>query len=260
MAWIESHTQTKRHRKVVAIARELRLKTVWMMGHLHSLWHTVLEQQEDGDLSSWDDDMIAHAAEYSGDATKFVQLLRKHKLLDDANTIHDWLDYAGLYLTRKYAGRYRDRLVTIWAKHNRCYGDIKKPPDHPNGSCNGNQTTIKQEPSSPQDGRLVSSKDSSETEDQKKRPDEPDSSWLFREWLHYLRRKPTSIDGDGPFDELVRLRYSAAEIVTEIRNDERDRSESLFDFTKRFKTNHAPKPKKAPAVSNHNRVKGYIGE
>ncbi len=165
MAWIESHTQTKRHRKNVAMARDLRLKPVWLMGHLHSLWHTVLEQQEDGDLSKWSDHMIADAADFTGNATQFVELLRKHELLDGARTVHDWLDYAGLYLTRKYASKFRDKLVVIWAKHGRLYGDPpKKPPKEPNNSCNGNQTTSKQLLLAPQEVGLVSSKDSSTME------------------------------------------------------------------------------------------------
>ena len=71
------------------------------MGHLHSLWHAALEQQEDGDLSSWSDEFIAQMADYPGDAPQFVRLLQKHDWLD-GKVIHDWLDYAGKYLTAKY--------------------------------------------------------------------------------------------------------------------------------------------------------------
>jgi hypothetical protein len=92
------------------------------MGHLHALWHAALEQQEDGDLSSWSDEFIAESSCYTGDATQYVSLLRKYKWLTDAKLLHDWLDYIGLYLIKKYSTSNRDRLVKIWAKHGRTYG------------------------------------------------------------------------------------------------------------------------------------------
>jgi len=121
MAWIESHTVLLRHRKLKEFARELRLSPVYAMGHLHSLWHNALEQAEDGDLSAWSDEFIAESASYSGDAPKFVRLLQKHKWLD-GKVIHDWLDCAGMYLTRKYSSSNREKLAEIWSKHRRCYG------------------------------------------------------------------------------------------------------------------------------------------
>lgn len=129
MAWIESHTQLGRHRKLIEAARSLRLRPVYLMGHLHALWHATLEQAEDGDLSSWSDDMIAHAAEYPGEPSEFVRRLYAARWLDgdlDAQPrrvlIHDWLDHAGLYLTRKYGNRGKEKLAAIWSKHGREYG------------------------------------------------------------------------------------------------------------------------------------------
>jgi hypothetical protein len=129
MAWIESHTTLGRHRKLIEAARPLRLRPVYLMGHLHALWHATLEQAEDGDLSSWSDDMIAHAAEYPGEPSEFVRRLFAAKWLDgdlDAQPrkvlVHDWLDYAGLYLTRKYGTRGKEKLNAIWLKHGREYG------------------------------------------------------------------------------------------------------------------------------------------
>ena len=97
MAWIESHTVLLRHRKLVSLAKDLRLKPVYTLGHLHSLWHAALEQADNGDLTSWTDDFIAESASYQGDAPQFVSLLQKHRWLD-GKVIHDWLDYAGNYL------------------------------------------------------------------------------------------------------------------------------------------------------------------
>ncbi len=122
MAWIESHTVLLRHRKLLELAKELRLKPVYVLGHLHALWHAALEQQEDGDLSSWSDDLIAEVSCYQGDASQYVSLLRLHKWLD-GNLIHDWLDYAGKYLSAKYRSSNPGKLKKILAKHK----SVKSP-------------------------------------------------------------------------------------------------------------------------------------
>ena len=116
MAWIESHTVLLRHRKLIELARELRLKPVYVLGHLHALWHVALEQQEDGDLSSWSDDLIAEMSGYEGDAPKYVSLLHAHGWLNN-RIIHDWLDYAGKYLTAKYRTANPGKLKKILSRH-----------------------------------------------------------------------------------------------------------------------------------------------
>jgi hypothetical protein len=122
MAWIESHTVLIRHRKLREFARELRLRPSYAMGHLHALWHAALEQQENGDLSAWSDELIAESSDFPGDAPQYVRLLQKHRWLD-GRLLHDWLDYAGDYLRSKYSTSNRERLVAIWLLHGRVYGD-----------------------------------------------------------------------------------------------------------------------------------------
>ena len=94
----------------------LSLPPVVILGHLHALWHAVLEQQEDGDLSSWPDDMIAHAAAYTGDSAVFVRSLQGQKFFD-GKVVHDWLDYAGRYLTNKYRTSNPKKLKAIYKLH-----------------------------------------------------------------------------------------------------------------------------------------------
>lgn len=122
MAWIKSQTLLGRHRKLAELAKSLRLKPVHTMGHLHALWHAAMEQQEDGILSSWSDDFIAESSMYSGDVPQYVRLLQEHGWLD-GKVIHDWLDYAGEFLTKKYKTSNRARLVEIWRAHGRDYGN-----------------------------------------------------------------------------------------------------------------------------------------
>lgn len=121
MAWIESHTVLARHRKTLELAFDLQVNPVQIVGHLHVFWHTVLEQQEDGDLSKWSDQLIARAAMWEGDATEFVARLRERGWLD-GHLVHDWIDYVGPYLTKKYSSGNPTLLREIWAKHGYKYG------------------------------------------------------------------------------------------------------------------------------------------
>lgn len=131
MPWIESHTVLLRHRKLRDFARALRLKPVYALGHLHALWHAALDQAEDGDLSSWSDEFIAESADYPmDDASRFVSLLRSHGWLD-GKLLHDWLDYAGRYLQRKYGTSHPEKLEAMRNKH--AEGKKGRPPDTPNG-------------------------------------------------------------------------------------------------------------------------------
>jgi len=121
LAWIESHTILIRHRKIIELARELRLRRSYIMGHLHALWHAALEQAEDGDLSQWSDELIAEMSDYPGSAPQYVRLLQKYGFLDN-KIIHDWLDYSGKYLETKYRSSNPQKIIDIWAKHNIEYG------------------------------------------------------------------------------------------------------------------------------------------
>jgi hypothetical protein len=116
MAWIESHTVLLRHRKVLLLSADLNLPPVVIVGHLHVLWHAILEQQEDGDLRDWPDEMIAQAAAYTGDAKAFVLALQSRKWLD-GKMVHDWLEYAGRYLQSKYRTANQSKLEKIYKKH-----------------------------------------------------------------------------------------------------------------------------------------------
>jgi len=92
-----------------------------MMAHLHALWHTALEQQEDGDLSKWSHGMIAQAASWEGNPDEFVTRLREWGWLD-GSLIHDWIDYVGPYLIKKYSSGNAALLQKIWLKHGYKYG------------------------------------------------------------------------------------------------------------------------------------------
>jgi hypothetical protein len=135
VAWIESHTVLRNHRKIILLSRALRLNTAQTIGHLHLLWYAALEQQEDGDLSKWSDELIAELAGYTGDAPQFVRLLQELGWLD-GKMIHDWMEYAGRYLETKYRTANPKKLKEINKNHRRTKvglkSDFSRTPNLPN--------------------------------------------------------------------------------------------------------------------------------
>lgn len=132
MAWIESHTNLLRHKKVILTAKSLRIPPVYLIGHLHVLWHSTIEMAEDGDLGGLGPSDIAEAAAYRANAEMFVECLINGGWIDKAGEsllIHDWLDYAGLFLIGKYKTSNREKLERIWQKHGRVYGHKPDTPE-----------------------------------------------------------------------------------------------------------------------------------
>lgn len=121
MPWIESHSVIGRHRKFKGLARQLKISIPQAIGHMHILWHNAIEQAEDGDLSSWTVGAIAESASWEGSEEEFLKATQDNQLMD-GQKIHDWLDYAGKYLTSKYKTSNPDRLHLIWAKFDKTYG------------------------------------------------------------------------------------------------------------------------------------------
>jgi hypothetical protein len=107
MAWYRFHTPLIRHRKVIKLARTLKIKPVHAVGHLTFLWAHVLEMAETGDISKWSVDDIATFAGWEGNPQEFYKALvnngdgfldvRRNKV-----TIHDWWNGTGAYLKAKY--------------------------------------------------------------------------------------------------------------------------------------------------------------
>jgi len=105
---------------------------------LHLLWHAAVEQQEDGDLTKWTDELIAELAGYSGSAPQFVRLLQECGWFEgNTKMIHDWWDYAGRFLQSKY-GHSPEKWQAIKEKHTQsvCKADEKRlhitKPNQPN--------------------------------------------------------------------------------------------------------------------------------
>lgn len=120
--WLKSYTVGRRDHRIISLAKELRLRPAYVLGHLHSLRHDALEQQEDGDLRVWSPERVAHASDFPGDAAQWFRLLHAHGLLVNG-LLSDWLDVAGAYLVSRH-GKHPERLREIWGKHGATYGAV----------------------------------------------------------------------------------------------------------------------------------------
>lgn len=75
MAWIESHQELLTNPKTRRAAKRLGLPCVHLAGHLHALWWWALDHAFDGDLSGFDAEDLADAAEWDGDPDELVKAL-----------------------------------------------------------------------------------------------------------------------------------------------------------------------------------------
>lgn len=107
MAWIESHTTLRTHKKLKPLCDDLRINRAQAIGHLHMLWWWTIENRETGDLSSLYPQDIANAAEWRGEAPRLIKALKKHGWLTKDMKINDWMDYAGRLLKDRIRGRIR---------------------------------------------------------------------------------------------------------------------------------------------------------
>jgi hypothetical protein len=157
MAWIESHQDLRTNPKTRRAARALEITPVHLIGHLHALWWWALDHAEDGNISAFDAEDLADAAEWDGDAGRFFKALHgcgpgekagfiEHDGLygnpeDGARApvvLHDWWEYAGKLVERRRSDRERKRRARR-APPDGLPGDIRptsagRPPDVPTES------------------------------------------------------------------------------------------------------------------------------
>jgi len=75
MTWLPSHTELRDHPKMLKAARALGISRAQMIGHLHLLWGWAMHYAPDGDLTRFDPDDLAAAADWPDDPGVFVDAL-----------------------------------------------------------------------------------------------------------------------------------------------------------------------------------------
>ena len=114
MAWIESHQEVGRHPKTKKLARMLGVSLPAAVGHLHYLWWWALDFVQDGILDKYDNEEIADAMHWDGDADKLIDALIASGQVDETDhglLIHDWAEYTGKLLERRAKDRERKRAA-----------------------------------------------------------------------------------------------------------------------------------------------------
>jgi hypothetical protein len=103
MPWIESHTGLERHPKLLIFKSKMRWSKNEAIGFLHRFWWTVLEYAPDGVISALSPVVMSETLDMTPEnlALAFTALEEAQFLRRDGDKIlvHDWLDYAGRYLT-----------------------------------------------------------------------------------------------------------------------------------------------------------------
>lgn len=118
MAYIPSHQSLREHPKLKRFARQLGIKEVHAIGHLHCFWWWSLDYAPGGCLRNHDALDIAIGSEWDGDAELYVQALIDCRFIDRSDsfgeneytyTVHDWDEYGGKYQEKLEKDRDRKR-------------------------------------------------------------------------------------------------------------------------------------------------------
>jgi hypothetical protein len=133
MAWIESHTSLDKHHKVVRLRVAMRWSKNETIGFLQRFWWTVLEVSPSGDITALSSpevlsEMLDMQVDVMAKALGFM-IHEDPKLAflewkGGRLLVHDWLDYAGLYLSTSFYKRRPEKMAEIRALHG-------LPPDCP---------------------------------------------------------------------------------------------------------------------------------
>ena len=121
MAYVEAHASLREHPKTKKLARLLNISRAATIGHMLCLWWWCQEYAEDGDLSSYEFEDIADAADWDGDASVLVDAMLscgmkgKSGFLarnDDGTLfVKDWHEYGGKLSIKRQQARERMRKM-----------------------------------------------------------------------------------------------------------------------------------------------------
>lgn len=117
MAWIESHQNLEDHPKVMLLMQKTGWNLDECIGRLHRLWWWALKYAEDGDLSKYDCSQFLVRLDPNKDPKELFHMLKEVSLVENNGMLHDWLDYAGRYLTAKYRTSKPNKLKDLHKKH-----------------------------------------------------------------------------------------------------------------------------------------------
>lgn len=104
--WIQVYSNLLQHPKTGTLAVELDLKCsdveieAVAVGILVSLWTWAVQNAPNGDLSNTNPRTIARAANWKRKPDTLIVALKISGFLDEDMKLHDWEEYAELYINR----------------------------------------------------------------------------------------------------------------------------------------------------------------
>lgn len=101
---------TPDHPKIIHLSNLLDIPRYAAVGILETLWHWTAKYAIAGNIGRYDDDMIAHAIGWQGDAAELVSALVESQWLDKNDEhrliVHDWPDHCEDSVHMKLARRF----------------------------------------------------------------------------------------------------------------------------------------------------------
>lgn len=129
MAWFRHESGLSGHRKTRKLASLLGVPRYAAAGLVCCLFERVCNDSPDGDISDWDDDDIADAARWDGDARPLVDALISVRFIianDGKTEINSWMEYAGSYREAKRKQKYRKKK----SEKEECPGTVPSQSHH----------------------------------------------------------------------------------------------------------------------------------
>jgi len=205
VAWLEVHQTLKDHRKTLAAADDLEVEPVHMMGMLVSFWLWALDNAPDGTLAGITPKTIARAAQWKGDADRFVEALTASGWLEITGNgleIHDWYEYAGKLIDRRKADAERARKKRAAASASPSVGTTSA--GHPQDVGRTSASTVQY---STLPNSTVPIKPSNEGNDE---PGEPTPSAQERRFAEFWQAYPKKVGKKAALGSWKRIKPDAA--------------------------------------------------
>ncbi len=132
MAWIKIDQTLPTHRKVLALADDLRVSPAHIVGCLVTFWTWAVDNAPGGRLDGVSAKSLARAAGWSGNAERWVVALQRVALLDDhsgALSVHEWETYGGKLERRRQLDTTRKQRVRADSVRTEggCPQDVRVP-------------------------------------------------------------------------------------------------------------------------------------
>jgi hypothetical protein len=105
VTWIRVEADAGDDQKWKLLGKECGIPADEAFGKVVRLWGRVIEQREDGDLSTVPDEAVEEWAHWTGKEGRFAKAFRK--LFTSDGRIKGWADHQGKLIARRHADRVR---------------------------------------------------------------------------------------------------------------------------------------------------------